>query len=244
MTIRRRLAFAFSLIIFLFAVNLMIYYWGNLRRQSSVEALRRAVSSQASISAINQDLNDIQKQVTLLSQVATETAAGGANAGEVSQFNRQLQEVESKIEQLHDQSEPETRANIESFSEAFQNLSASWRVFYQNFGVDQAKAITELAVRAEPLSQDLLKVRLPQLQKDQNSRVDAASANFYKVSQLTGRITLIIFIMSAAIAIGVALVVSGQLTRGLSNLKRGTESIGSGELERRIDIRGNDELSV
>jgi len=244
MTIRRRLAFAFSLIIFLFAANLMIYYWGNLRRQGSVEALRRAVSSQASISAINQDLNDIQKQVTLLSQVATETAAGGANAVEVSQFNRQLQEVESKIEQLHDLAEPETRANIESFSEAFQKLSGSWRVFYQNFGVDQAKAITELAVRAEPLSQDLLKVRVPQLQKDQNARVDAASANFYKVSQLTGRITLIIFILSAAIAIGVAAVVSGQLTRGLSNLKRGTESIGSGELERRIDIKGNDELSV
>src|SRR6185436_15823249 len=163
--------------------------------------------------------------------------------GEVSQFNRQLQNVESEIDQLHDLAEPETRANIETFSEAFRKLGASWRVFYGSFGVDQARAITELAVRAEPLSQDLLKVRLPQLQKDQTARVDAASANFYRVSQLTGRITLIIFVLSAAIAIGVAVVVSGQLTRGLTNLKQGAASIGSGELERRIDIGGNDELS-
>src|SRR6185369_3786606 len=109
-------------------------------------------------------------------------------------------------------------------------------MIYQNFGVDPTKAITELAVRAEPLSADLLNKQLPQLKKDLNSRVDKASTNFKSISQLTGRITLVIFMLSTAIAIGVSVVISGQLGRGLSNLKQGAESIGSGELGRQIDI--------
>src|SRR5215510_7224915 len=102
MTIRRRLSVSFAVILFLFAVNLVIYFWGNQRRQATVETLRRAVSRQALISSINQSLNDIQKQVTLLSQVATESGATGANPAEVDSFNQQLSKVEGNIRDLRD----------------------------------------------------------------------------------------------------------------------------------------------
>src|SRR5205823_5273424 len=108
--IRRRLSLSFLVILLLFALNLVIYFWGNQRRQLSVEALRRAVSRQALISSLNQNLNDIEKQVTLLSQVATETAPTGAAPEDVAQFKRQLQNVESEIRELSDLAEPETRA--------------------------------------------------------------------------------------------------------------------------------------
>jgi hypothetical protein len=52
----------------LFALNLVIYFWGNHRRQLYSRSLRRAVSRQGLISELSQNLNDIQKQVTLLSQ--------------------------------------------------------------------------------------------------------------------------------------------------------------------------------
>src|SRR4026208_343558 len=197
MTIRRRLSLAFSLIVALFAVTLLIYFWGNVRRDASVGAVRRAVFRQAQISAISQHLNDIQKQVTLLSQVATETAAGESAPGEALQFNRQLESVAEEIKQLRSLSDPDTQRTLNSFSDTFQKLSASWLVFHQNLGVDQAKAITELAVRVEPLAQDLLKTQLPQLQKNETARVDAASANFYSVARVTTRIAVIIFAISA-----------------------------------------------
>src|SRR6185436_9745357 len=112
MTIRRRLSLSFLAILILFAFNLVIYFWGNQRRQSTVEALRRAVSRQALLSTLNQNLNDIQKQVTLLNQVATETASTGAAPEEAVQFKRQLQVVEGEIGELRDLAEPENRANI------------------------------------------------------------------------------------------------------------------------------------
>ncbi|HEY2382133.1 MAG TPA: ATP-binding protein [Terriglobia bacterium] len=241
MTIRRRLSAAFFVIVMLFALNLIIYFWGNQRRQLTVEALRRAVSSQALISAINLTLNDIQKQITLLGQAAE--ASSGADPVEVAQFNQQLQSVEKQIDDLHNLAEPQNRKDIDAFGNAFRNLAASWRVFYGSFGVDQTKAITELAVRAEPLTQEVLKSRLPQLQKDENGRVDAASSNFYAVATLTDRIAIAIFLASAAIAIIVAFAVSTQLTTGLDRLKKGAALIGSGHLEERLAIKSNDELS-
>jgi signal transduction histidine kinase len=243
MTIRRRLSLSFLVILLLFAVNLVIYFWGNQRRQATVEALRRAVSRQALLSNLGQNLNDIQKQVTLLSQVATETASTGAAPEEAIQFKKQLQDVEHEISELRDLAEPDNRANIASFAESYGKLGGSWQVFYENFGVNQTKAITELAVRTEPLTQEVLQKRLPQLKSDEKTHVDSASTNFYQVAQLTDRITILIFALSAAVAVAVAVVVSGQLTRGLTRLKEGATTIGSGNLSQRIDVLGNDELS-
>jgi len=228
----------------LFAVNLVIYFWGNQRRLSTVEGLRSALSRQALIAVLNQNLNNIQKQITLLSQVATESSAStGADPTDVAEFNKQLKKVEQDINELHSLSEPDTKANIAAFAEAYQQLSTSWRVFYENFGVDQAKAITELVVRAEPLAQEVIQQRLPQLQQGENVRVEAASANFYDVARLTDRTTMLIFLLSAVVAFTLAGVVSRQLTSGLNRLREGAASIGAGNLEKRIEIRGKDELS-
>jgi signal transduction histidine kinase len=73
--------------------------------------------------------------------------------------------------------------------------------------------------------------------------VDAASVNFYEVAELTDRTTVLIFSVSVLVAIGVAVSMSRQLTRGLSALKAGAASIGSGNLDDRIQPKGNDELA-
>src|SRR5690242_17970690 len=103
MTIRRRLALSFFVILLLFAVNLVIYFWGNQRRETTVEVLRRAVSRQALISGLNQNLNDIQKQLTLLNQVTGDNGgatASAASPAEIAQFNSQLEKVERQVADL------------------------------------------------------------------------------------------------------------------------------------------------
>jgi len=243
MTIRRRLSLSFLVILLLFALNLVIYFWGNHRRQLTAEALRRAVSRQGLISELSQNLNDIQKQVTLLSQVATENTPAGAAPEDVAQFRQQLQNVSSEIQELNDLAEPESRSDIASFADAYSRLSSSWQIFFESFGVNQTKAITELAVNAEPLTQDVIQKRLPRLKSDEKGRVNSASTNFSEVAQFTDRMTLLIFALSAAVALAVAVLVSGRLTRGLGRLEQGVASIGSGDLNRRIEVGGRDELA-
>lgn len=126
MTIRRRLSLSFFVILLLFAVNLVIYFWGNQRREATVEVLRRAVSRQALISGLNQNLNDIQKQLTLLNQVTADNAAGAAataaGPAEIAQFDTQLQKLEQQVEDLRSLAERETAGNIDEFAAAYKTL--------------------------------------------------------------------------------------------------------------------------
>jgi signal transduction histidine kinase len=95
----------------------------------------------------------------------------------------------------------------------------------------------------DPLTEEVIQKRLPQLKSDEKTRVNSASANFSEVALFTERMTLLIFALSAAVALGVAVLVSGRLTRGLGRLEEGVSSIGSGDLDRRIEVGGRDELA-
>src|SRR5712691_2539167 len=119
MTIRRRLAFSFLGILVLFAVNLMIYFWSNQRRQATVESLRRAIARQILLSAVNQTLNDMQKQVSLLSQVVVEAGTGGAAPAEVAQFGSQIDGARKRIAELREISDPQARQTVQEFQKAF-----------------------------------------------------------------------------------------------------------------------------
>src|SRR5439155_19457143 len=90
MTIRSRLTFSFIIILVLFGLNLVIYFWGNHRRQATVEDLRRAVRRQLLISSVHEGLDKIQKQISLLSQGVSDTGSTTAPPGEVAQFQGQL----------------------------------------------------------------------------------------------------------------------------------------------------------
>jgi signal transduction histidine kinase len=242
MTIRRRLALSFLAILVLFSLNLAIHFWSDQKRGLTIESLRQAISRQILIAAIRQNLNDLQKQVALLSQVMVEAATGGAAPDEIARFNGQLEAVREQIQELYEISDPDARIKLESLKKAYQELSTSWSTFYKNFGIDHAKAITELAVRAEPMSQRVLHELVPQLQEDEQYRVEVASANFYKVARLMDRMTILIFAVSTLVALVVAYLVSRYLTRGLDELKRGATLVGSGDLGYRITIKARDEL--
>ncbi len=244
MTIRRRLTLSFLAILLLFAVNLVVYFWGNQIRQSTVEDLRRAISRQALIANIRQNLSDVQKQVTLLSQVATDAGGlpTGGGPGDVAQFESQLGAILGTIREFQTLSDAGARPKVDVFAKTCADLIASWRIYYESFGPNPSKAITELAVRADPLSQSVLQQLLPELQKAENARVESASANFYRVARLTDRIILLIFLVSTVVAVAVAYRVSRHLTRGLSELKDGAAAIGGGDLDQRIALGSKDEL--
>src|SRR5271167_2557952 len=156
MTIRRRLTLSYSAILLLLGVNLIFYFWSDAKRQASFEELRRAIGRQNLISAIQLELNDCQKQVTLLSQIMAESVTQGASPEEIAGFNRRLDAVSQKIAEMSLLSNGEARGRIESFGASFQDLRKSWRIFYQNMGRNQALAIEEAVMHSEPLSETVI----------------------------------------------------------------------------------------
>ncbi len=243
MTIRRRLTVSFLAILALFGLNLAIYFWSSQRRNDTVEGLRRAMIRQELVGSIKQDLGDLQKQVALLSQISVEASTAGAAPQEIAQFKGQIGKVTGEIQQLDELSNPENRPKVKAFAKAYGDLGASWLIFYENFGVHHAKAIMELATRAEPRSQEVA-AELDELHKAEKARVETARANFYKVVSLTDRLTIIIFVLSAILAVAVAFRLATYLTHALGELQIGAMHIGEGILNYRITVRSRDELGA
>jgi len=243
MTIRRQLALSYLAIFALLGLNLLIYFWTNTIRQSAFEDLRRAISRQTLISSIQQEIGDYRRQVSLLVEITGEGGPAAPSKSEKDQFDAQLDSIAREIQGISALTGSKDKSDIESLDRAFRALSSSWRIFYQNFGRDQTRALTEVVVRAEPLSRTVTQNLLPRLQKGERDRETAAAANFYRVTSVVGRITVLVFILSGILAGIPAIFVSRQLRSGLTVLKAGAAALGAGRLDYRIPVVGKDELS-
>jgi PAS domain S-box-containing protein len=242
MSIRRRLGVSFLTILLLFAANLAIYFWGNQKRQSTFEAVRRAVSRQSLIVSINQGLTDIAKQLALLSQMSTDADTGNPRPSEVAAFKAQLENIGGRIAALRELSNTDGLPKVDSLGRTFMELSASWQMAYGDFGFRRARAIAELAMHSDPLSQALLTQALPELQRDEQVRLDAANSEFYRLSSVVDRLAIGIFFTSTILGIALAYFVSHHLTQALGELRAKAALIGSGRLGQRIMIHSRDEL--
>ena len=242
MTIRRRMTLSFLLVLVLTGLNLVVFFWSSARRQETVEELRRASARQLVLSSIREDLNDVQKQVTLLSQILPEAEPGRTDTADLARFSARLDGIGRAIRELRDLATADERRRVEAFEGAFRELAASWRVYYENLGVRQSTAITELVVRAEPLGQRVMRELLPGLQREERRLVEEAGAKFYSVARLTAQITVVIFVLSAIVAAATAFQLSRSMVGRLRLLEQGAALIGRGNFEHEISIEGQDEL--
>jgi CHASE3 domain sensor protein len=217
MTIARRIALSFLIVLLLFALNLAVFFVGDIRRRASVEELRKAVDHQILLGAIVQDLDTLQRQVALLSQIANEQQVTSPAPEDKAQFDFRIESISVRVKLLRETA-PDDPA-IAKFARMFDELGRAWRTFYANFGVDQAKAITVLATVADPLSQQLKENVIPQLDESEKRRVQQASDRFYSTAALANRIAIAIFIVTALLAIAVAWYESRRLNKALNQLR-------------------------
>ena len=241
MTIQRRINLSFLVIAVLFVANLGIYLWNGQRSAVSADSLRRATARQPLLAEIEQKIANLQKQVSLLSQAITESGTG-ADAADIAQFKGQLAKVTGGIKQLEVLTDPDMRPQVVTLAEAFRDLSESWIIFYENFGVHHPKAIMELAIHGDPLSRRVIEELLPALQAADRERGDEAGKRFFSESEFTQRSNLVIFAVSTAVGMLVGFLVLRYLVRGLNKLKEGAKEIGHTRLDFRIDLPTNDEL--
>ena len=243
MTIRRRLSLSFLSFLVILGLNLSIYFWISGRRNSSVEDLRKAIARMTLLSTVHGELQDVQKQVALLSEITGTDKSGGARSEDVAAFGRRLQTVDREIAELESLTDPGGLSEMRSFRQASQDLSRSWQSYYENLGVNQPKAIIELTTRGEPASRKVLEELLPHLEQGEKTRMEAARSNFYKVAQFTDRIMVAIFLVSILVVLGVVYRLSSYLTGAVGELQIGALYIGNGILNHRIPVTGHDELA-
>lgn len=242
MTIRRKLGFTFGVILGLFGLNLAIYSWSAAQRNRTVDALGRAISRQTLLANASQSLNNLHQQISLLSGVSAEAGQAGASAKQRNEFAAELEKISRNLRDLESLADPDQRTEIEKFRTTFEQLARSWTVYYENFGVHPNVAVVELAVRADPLSEGVLKRLVPRLQETEQQRVEQAKTDFSTVSHITDRVTVVIFLLSLAVAISLSVRVVRQLALSISDLILGTSILSIGILDHRIPVEADDEV--
>jgi len=241
MTIRRRFTISFTGIMAMFALNAGVYVWSNQRRANAMEELSRAVSRQVLLSSVQLTINDAQKQISVMSQLGTESGVNsGLPASDKKQFYSKLDSAAQNIDAFR-KLQKDTPI-VSDFQQSFHELAASWRVFIDNFGVNQTTAIAELAVRGDPLSRHVIQELLPKVQTEENQEAAAASSNFREASRISDEITFSIFIVSTIAALIAAWLIARDIARGLRALKAGAAALGQGNLSYRINLQQEDEL--
>jgi signal transduction histidine kinase/DNA-binding response OmpR family regulator len=244
MTIRRRLSVSYLAILALLGANLILYFWSDWQRKGMFEDVRRAIGRQSLINAIETELHDIQRQMALMGQIGGDGTGGAApSEDEISQFNTRLDTLGAAMQELRSQTTGEGAATVETFGSSVGDLIGSWRVFYANVGRDQAKAITEMVVRAEPLGRKVVDQLLPNVLHYEEKDVQKASTIYYDAASFTRRVTLGLFFLSGIVGLVLALTSSRHITRGLKKLKRGADQLGSGDRDTYIALDSRDELA-
>ena len=200
MTPRAKLTLSFCAILLLFGVNFGVYFWTVNRRNTAVQNLDAALSRVAVLSAVHQDLDNLTKEVALLSQLKFEEGSSAPDPGDQKSFFQRIDSLQSKTDQLKKLCDTVRTPEIEPFTGAVDDLAQSWKTFYRNLGVQQAKAVTELAVRTEPLTERVTAVLLPSLQKAINQQAIAAKNALSEITQWADQFTFFVFIISLILA--------------------------------------------
>jgi class 3 adenylate cyclase/HAMP domain-containing protein len=238
-TIRRRLSLAFVAILILMGTNQVIFIWSSQLRTETLHTLDRALTRQVIISNVQKDVDNLHKEVTLLSQLE-EGAAADPDARAL--FNEKVDRVSAQVKELRALASPLDAERIHEIDQTYAQLAVAWKRFYQYLGASQGLLFAEL-VRADPLSQRLLMTTLPRLDEEQQARVREAKEESVRVAARTDSLSLGIFALSTLLAGILAYRVAHQITHRIGELNVGSAIIGGMSLDHRIAIKGKDELS-
>src|SRR5579871_3243800 len=238
MTILRRHHLSLIVILALFAANLFAYFWSARMRRLAQTEWEAANSAEIKISKIQQDLDYLNKQAQMASQIQDEPAVIGADA---PKFEQKAKNAQSAIEELRAEASPDQTAAIDEFYESYLELSQDWLAFYHNTGTNGLAAVRGL-VQGDSLWPKVFGQQLPNLQKLEAARATRAQEQFRRASMLSNLVIIVTFLLSGLIAWTLSSLFSRHLKFGFTTLQRGTRLIGNMELEHRVEYPMNDEF--
>ncbi|NQX88395.1 MAG: HAMP domain-containing histidine kinase [Halioglobus sp.] len=229
MSLRRQLTLSLVTILVLFAVNVGTHFWGSFARNESMEAYRESVSAAQLSTEIEQLLEDQRQQVLILATLR-ETTEDQLERKELRQAEESIGAIGNKIQRLGRLSRGVTEADYDALWESSNQLLKGWLQFYRgyndmDFDLDMNDPLPFLEVNQ----------RLQSLEQRQAFIASQRANIIDRTIALTDRITVIAFFSSIFLTAILGYYLVSYTNRSLKRLKKGTERIGNGDLNYRIN---------
>ncbi|MEM7250214.1 MAG: response regulator [Pseudomonadota bacterium] len=253
MTIRRRLILSLVAIVGLFALNLGVYWWADGERRKSVRQLTDAVDKQLRVAEFAGQVGDLQERTALFAALLGTEDQPALEVEELQAAIDAIGTLRNRAGELTRRANENDQAAMTGMADAFERTAGQWTAFYAQFSPSHspepsADAVTQPAqapvtrIDAPTDAFDALSSSLATLDRAEQAAVNQATTAITEVETLTTRTTLIIFGVSATLALVLALSLIRTVSRGLGTLKRGAIRIGEGDLQHRIGLTSNDEM--
>ncbi|MBN7796052.1 sensor histidine kinase [Parahaliea mediterranea] len=229
MSLRRRLTLSLFTILILFAANVGTHFWGSYARNESMIAYRNSVTA-AQLSTEVEQLLDNQRQQILVLATLRETTSDPLEPRELAQAEADIASVRGKIRQLGDLSHEVTQHHYQKLWQSSNTLLDGWLAYYRNYNDPDFRADMD-----DPIPFLEANQRLKELEQRQ-AFIAVQRANIIdRTIALTDRITVIGFLASIFLTATLGFFLVRYTNRSLKRLKTGTQRIGSGELNYRIN---------
>ncbi len=229
MSLRRRLTLSLVTILILFAVNVGTHFWGSYARNESMIAYRNSVAAAQLSTEIEQLLNDQRQQILVLSTLR-DTTEDQLDEKELQQAQGELEDISDRIAELGELSHDVTEMLYQKLWQSSVALIDGWRGFYRNYNDAGYRVDME-----DPLPYLETSQHLKELEQRQ-AFIAVQRANIIdRTIALTDRITVIGFFASIFLTATLGFFLVRYTNKSLKKLKTGTQRIGSGDLDYRIN---------
>ncbi|MEQ9464886.1 MAG: HAMP domain-containing sensor histidine kinase [Haliea sp.] len=229
MSLRRRLTLSLCTILVLFSVNVGTHFWGSYARHESMLAYRSSVTAAQLSTDAAQMLENQRQQILVLSTLRA-TTGDQLDAAELARAEADINTIGNKLRELDALSSEVTRPQYQRLQEASDYLLASWLEFYRRYN---DPAFSDDMDDPLPFVETLEHLR--QLEQRQAFIAVQRASIIDRTIALTDRITVIGFITSIFLTAILGFFLLRYTNRSLKRLKRGTQRIGSGDLDYRIE---------
>jgi len=228
-SLRRRLTLSLFTILVLFAINVGTHFWGSYARSESMVAYRQAVSAGQLTDEIAKQLEDQRQKILVLSTLRENTddrLAGEDQAAALEEVDSARATVASLGRMVSDV----TALQFERLRAAADRLLGHWEAFYRNYNDSAWTSDVDDPIPYLEASQ-----RLKELEQRQ-AYIAVQRANVIdRTIALTDRITVLGFLASIFLTATLGYFLVRYTNDNLKRLKRGTQHLGAGELDYRID---------
>ncbi|WP_116365687.1 sensor histidine kinase [Parahaliea mediterranea] len=229
MSLRRRLTLSLFAILILFAANVGTHFWGSYARNESMIAYRNSVNAARLSTDLEQQLDNQRQQILVLATLR-ETTGEPLEAQELARAETDIADIRGKVSQLGELSHEVTQLHFQKLKDSSDDLLDSWLAYYRNYNDANYQADMD-----DPIPYLEAVQRLKELEQRQ-AFISVQRANVIdRTIALTDRITVIGFLGSILLTAILGFFLVRYTNRSLKRLKTGTQRIGSGELNYRIN---------
>jgi signal transduction histidine kinase len=229
MSLRRRLTLSLVTILILFAVNVGTHFWGSFARNESMFAYRNSVNAAQLSTEVEQLLEDQRQQILVLATLR-DTTDDPLEDDEMQQAEDGIVNVIGKIQKLGKLSHSVTELHYDQLWQSSSKLLEGWLEFYRSYNDPAVDMDMD-----DPLPYLEASQRLKELEQRQAFIAVQRAAIIDRTISLTDRITVIGFFASIFLTATLGFFLVRYTNTSLKRLKTGTERIGSGDLNYRID---------